>query len=144
MRKLVLGLVAGASALAFAAPATAQYYPGPYGYGDGYSYGYRQMSPRALERRIYNVMRSLGGVRPDYREQLRAEAFRIDRRLGYASRNGLNYYEYHDIDVRIGRLERRVGWAARNGRYGYGDRYYAERQWHDRGGGWRGDYDRDD
>src|SRR5262244_3586405 len=112
MRNLVVALAAGVSTLAFATPAMSQYYSRHH-YGSGYR------DPSGLERRIDNVLRSLGGVRPQYREELRAEAFGLERRLRNASRNGLNYYEAHDIDVRIGQLERRLGRASFHRGYGY-------------------------
>lgn len=127
MRNLVLSLALGAAAFAFSTPAASQYYE------RHDSYGYRD--PRGLERRIDNVLRSLDGVRPEYRGQLRAEAFALDRQLHYASRGGLNYYEAHAIDVRIGQLERQLGRAHDRS---YGRRYYASRDRHDR---WRRDRD---
>lgn len=123
MRNLVLSFALGAAALTFATPAASQHYARQDGYRD----------PRGLERRINNVLRSLDGVRPEYRGQLRAEAFSLDRRLHYASRGGLNYYEAHDIDVRIGQLERQLGRAHDRS---YGRRDYASRDHHDR---WRRD-----
>lgn len=130
MRKLV-ALAAAGAALAVATPAAAQYYPGGgYGYGGyGYGNGYTNWGQvRTLQRRIFNVLRSLGGVRYDQRESIRAEAINLDRGLNYAARNGLNPYEAHNFDMRIDRLERRMQWASMNrgyGRYGgYGyDRY---------------------
>jgi hypothetical protein len=147
MRNLVLALLAGSS-IGVAVPASAQYYPPV----DGYRYGYGDYSgwgqAQTLERRIHNVLRSLGGVRPDQRYAIRSEAINLDRELRFAGRNGLNRYEYHALDVRIGQLERRVQWAAINRGYGY-DRYdgyngyYGDRDWHDRGRRWGGN-DEDD
>ena len=147
MRKLVLALAASGSALAVAAPASAQYYPQSYSYGDnghgyngyGYNgYGYNNWGQaRGFQQRIYNVLRSLDGVRWDQRERLRYEAINLDRQLRIASRNGLNPYEARSFDVRIGQLECRQQYASgsRYGRYGYNDYtgYYGDRDGYDRG-----------
>lgn len=134
MRKLTLALVVAGSAIAAASPASAQYYPqpGPYGYSYGYNNGSNQA--RSLEQRIYNVLRSLDGVRPDQRYQIRSEAISLDRQLRYAQRNGLNPYEAHFFDIQIGRLERRQHWASMNGRYGYDQNngYYGNQDRYDR------------
>lgn len=146
MRTFVLALAGAASAALAATPTAAQYYGRPYGYGDrSYGYGYQDIS--GLQNRIYNVIRGLGGVRPDVRERVRAEAIGLDRELRYAARNGLSPYEEHNFDVRIGRLEMLKGRTSMNGYYGYGnERYGYEGYGYDRRGrheGWRGD-DRDD
>lgn len=103
-------LIAAASTAAISMAASAQYYPQRYGYGEGQNFG----QARGLERRIHNVLRSLDGVRPDQRYQLRSEAIGLDRQLRYAGRNGLNPNEAHAFDVRIGQLERHLQWAAGN------------------------------
>lgn len=154
MRKLILGLAATGSALAVATPAAAQYYQQPYGYngyGNGYNNGYGQA--RGLQNRVFNVLRSLGGVRPDARERIRYQAINIDRQLRYASRNGLNPYEAQNFDYRIGLLERQLQRAAYNRGYGYGNGYNGYGYDRDRDGrddrweddrGYRHDRDRDD
>ena len=139
MRRFVL-VMAGAASAAFAAtPAAAQYYGRPYGYGDqGYYGGYGNAG--GLEQRIFNVLRGLGGVRPDARERVRQEAIRLDRELRFAARNGLNPYEAHNFDVRIGQLERFKGYATMDRGYGYEGYGYDRRRggdWGDRGD-WRG------
>jgi hypothetical protein len=135
MKKLVLALVGAGSALAFAAPAAAQYYPAPqvYGgpYGNAYGYGYGNWGQvRALQARIDNVERQIrmldrrDRIRDDRADRLRDEANDIERRLHRAARNGLNPYEANEINVRIARLEQRVQYsvASRYGRYGgYGN-----------------------
>lgn len=128
MRKFLFAVAAAGSALAVAAPASAQYYSGPrHEYGAyGYGYGNNGWSDvGGLEQRIYNVLRSLDGVRYDQRYQLRAEAIRLDRELRYAARNGLNPYEARAFDVRIDELERWQSTAAYRG-YGH-ERYYGDR-----------------
>jgi len=136
MRKLVLALAAAGSALAIAAPASAQYYPQP-GYGNGYGYngygyngyGYNNFGQvRALQARIDNVERQIrfldrrDVIRDGRADRLREEANRIERQLHFAARNGLNPYEANEISARISRLEQRVQFAVANrgyGRYGY-------------------------
>ncbi|HWJ59771.1 MAG TPA: hypothetical protein VNR68_09090 [Sphingomicrobium sp.] len=123
MRTFLLALAVGASASLAATPAAAQFYPQRYGYsGDGYN-GYAEnrgyADPSGLEQRIYNVLRSLDGVRPDQRGQVRAEALSLERQLRFAARNGLSQYEGHAFDVRIYQLERHMASAAMNGGYGY-------------------------
>jgi hypothetical protein len=141
MRKIVLGLAAAGTALMFAAPASAQYYPQRYGNGYGYNgYGYGNFGQvRALQARIDAVERQIrfldrrDVVRDDRADRLRDEANNIERRLHWAARNGLNPYEANDINARIARLEQRVQFAAshRYGRYGDGDRDH-DRWGHDR------------
>ena len=127
MRKLIIGLAAAGSALAVATPAAAQYYQQPYGYNGygnnayGYNNGYGQA--RGLQSRVYNVLRSLDGVRPGARERIRNQAINIDRQLRLASRNGLNPYEARNFDVRIGQLERQLQRTAYNRGYGNGNAY---------------------
>jgi cell division protein FtsB len=132
MRKVVLGLRAAGSALAVAAPASAQYYqrPAPYGYGNGYGYNnFGQV--RALQVRIDAVERQIrfldrrNVVRDDRADRLREEANRIEDRLHRAARNGLNPREADEINVRIARLEQRVQYAVGNRGYGrYGSNGY--------------------
>lgn len=125
MRKIIVGIaVAGASLIA-AAPASAQYYPQPY----GNAYGYNNFGQvRALQARIDAVERQIrfldrrDVVGDDRADRLRDEAREIERKLRRSARNGLNPYEARDINVRIARLEQRVQYSvARNG---YGGGYY--------------------
>jgi hypothetical protein len=155
MRRLMMSLAAAGTALAFATPAAAQYYPQqqqqPYGYGNGYGYNngytngynnYGQM--RVLQARIdavQNQIRYLGrgyGGRDNSADRLRDEARNLERRLHQASRFGLNPYEVNDIQRRIAQLEQRVQYSSA-GRYGRGYGYN-----NDRGNGYYGDRDRDD
>jgi hypothetical protein len=127
MRKFVLALVAAGSAIAVAAPASAQFYPQPrpaYGYN---GYGYNNFGQvRALQMRLNAVERQIrfldrrdvvGDRRSD---RLREEADRIEDRLRRVSRNGLNPYEANEISARIARLEQRVQYSVANRGYGYG------------------------
>ena len=58
-------------------------------------------------------------------DRLRYEANRLEQRLRYSARGGLNPYEMRDIEVRVARLEQRVQYslASGYGRYGYGNGY---------------------
>ena len=148
MRKIVLSIAAAGAALIAASPAAAQYYPQPqpYGYGQpyggyGYSNGFQNNwgQVRALQARIERVEWQIN--RLDRRDRigdrsadrLRDEANRLEQRLRYSARGGLNPYEMRDIEVRIARLEQRVQYSLANGygRYGYGNGYngngYADR-----------------
>ena len=77
MRNLVLGLATAASAVLVATPATAQYYPRGYGYSRDYGARYNSYGHfGSLQRRLYNVERSLDGVPPQAAYPLSAEARR--------------------------------------------------------------------
>lgn len=143
MRKLILAVAATGAAVALAAPAAAQYYPQSYGYGYGSPYGYNRWSgTQDLQRRLFNVQRSLGSVRPDQAYRLNAEANYLQRRLNVAARNGLDPYELRDIDAQVNRLERQLGRAVAYRGYGYNgyNGYYGDRDRDWRGG----DRDRDE
>jgi hypothetical protein len=157
MRKLILSLAAAGTALAFATPADAQYYPQPQPYGyNGYNpYGYNGYGNnfgqiRALQARIdaiQNQIRRLDrrdAIRDGSADRLREESRNIERRLHRAERYGLNGYEANDIQARIARLEQRVQYAlaSRYGRYGNG--YYGHDRDRDHDGDrWDHDHDRD-
>ena len=125
MCKIILGIAVAGAALIAAAPASAQYYPQPY----GNAYGYNNFGQvRALQARIDAVERQIrfldrrDVVGDDRADRLRFEAREIERKLRRSARNGLNPYEARDINVRIARLEQRVQYSvARNG---YGGGYY--------------------
>jgi hypothetical protein len=137
MRKLIVSLAAAGTALAFATPAAAQYYPQPQpyaqpygqpGYGAPYgnAYGYNNYGQvRSLQVRIDAIQRQINQfdrrdrIRDNTADRLRSEANKIERRLRSAGRNGLNPYEANDIQVRIARLEQRVRYSLASGRNGY-------------------------
>jgi hypothetical protein len=133
MRKVLIALAAAGSALAFASPAAAQYYPAPPppGYNQPYGgYGYNNYGQvRALHARINNVERQIN--RLDRRDRigereadrLREQANRIERRLRHATGNGLKPYEANDVARRIAFLEQRVQFAVNNGWRNYGRRF---------------------
>lgn len=149
MRKIALPLAALGAALIAASPVAAQYHPQSQSYGYGYGYNKTVTVWAALERRLDNVRRSLGGIRPDRAYALASETNRLDRQVRFAARNNLGAYEVRRLDARIGKLERRFGWASRgggynsyDGKYGnYGQREYSD---HDRQGRWNGDDSRGD
>jgi hypothetical protein len=141
MRNLMISLAAAGAALAFATPASAQYYPQPYaqpygqqGYGNAYGYNnYGQI--RSLQARIDMIERQINQLDRRDRigdrsaDRLRDEANRLERRLRSAGRHGLNGYEANDIQVRIARLEQQVRYSlargyGRGGYNGYGNNGY--------------------
>lgn len=144
MRKVLISLAAAGTALAFATPASAQYYPQPqpYGYGQGYGYGLQHNfgQVRALQARIDRIQGDLDRLaqrriitRGEYR-RLHDDTHEIERRLRRAARYGLNPYEANHIQRRIARLEYRVARDVRDGRggrwgdyHGYGSGYSADR-----------------
>jgi len=165
MRKVLVSLAAAASALAVAAPASAQVYgnvgigivtpgyggpvygaPG-YGYGNGYN-DYGQV--RSLQYRVNAVQQQIEIL--DRRDilsgrearRLRDQSRNVERQLYRAARYGLNPYEARDLNYQVARLEQRVQREAwdRDGRYGRGDGYYGDRDRdRDRGGDWGRDRD---
>ena len=84
--------------------------------------------------------RSLDGVPPQAAYQLHAEANALERQLRLAARNGLNPYEAHELDVRIGQLEQRQLQFSRYRGYGYNN---YDRNREGRHGGWGRDRDDD-
>ena len=154
MRKLMISLAAAGTALAFATPAAAQYYPqqyGGYGYNGYGNNGWGQV--RSLQARIDSVeyqIRRLDrrDVIPDYRaDRLRNEARNVERQLHHAARHGLNPYEANAINGRIAWLERQVQYSLANrygsyGHNGYGNHGYGDRD-RDRDHDGRWDHDND-
>lgn len=131
MLKLLVPLAAAASALAFAAPASAQWFPQPYGYG-GYGYGgygnygsVRRLQARVdmLQRDIYRLRAQRMISSHEYR-RLRDESRSIERRLYREARYGLNPYEAREIEYRIARLQNHIQREAMDGRR-WGYRRYA-------------------
>jgi hypothetical protein len=138
MRKVLISLAAAGTALAFATPATAQYFPAQaqsqgYGYGQQYRGGMRSLQVRI--DRIQRDIEQLRGRRVITRSEangLRNESRGIERRLYQASRNGLRGNEMRDIEHRIARLEQHVRREATDGGRRYGNGYgqngvYADR-----------------
>jgi hypothetical protein len=128
MRKLLISMATAASALAFATPAAAQYWPAPapQGYGYGYHNAYGQV--RSLQARVDRLQGHLDRLaqrrlitRKEY-HRLHEDSHRIERRLREAARFGLHPEERYGIEVRIARLEQRIARDVRDGRgFRYGD-----------------------
>ena len=133
MRKILVSIAAGAAALGFAAPASAQWAPpvyryAPYNYGHGYS-GHafaRSMADRVQRiRGDIRVMESRRILSHREARSLDADARAIQRRIFNASRNGIQPGEARNIENRIRRLEIRVSREANdwNNRAGHHRRY---------------------
>ena len=139
--KFLVGGIALA-ALASAAPAAAQYYPG-YGYGypnggnvvgqvinqvlgGGYGYNGYGMA-QSLQVRIDNIQRQINRldrrdrIGENSADRLRDEARDIERRLHKRARGGLDNREAGEVAYRVQRLEQRVQIALAN-RYDRRDR----------------------
>ena len=144
MRKFIIAIAAGASALAVATPAAAQYYQGNPGYG--YNNGYAQANygqVRSLQVRVNNLQRQIDrlaqrrAITRDEYNGLQRDARQLERRLMNNSRNGLNGREYAEVQNRIQWLERRISNEVRDGRNG-------GRNWSDRDRDGRNDRYEDD
>ena len=107
----------------------------PQGNAYGYNNNYGQV--RSLQVRINQIQRQI--ERLDRRNilsnrearRLRDELRDLERRLARVGRNGLNFRERQNIEVRIARLEMRVRLEANdgNGRRGYGYNGYNNGQY---------------
>ena len=155
MRKFIIAIAAGASALAVATPAAAQYYQGNpgYGYNNGYGYGranYGQV--RSLQARVNNLQRQIDrlaqrrAITRDEHNGLQRDARQVERRLYNSGRNGLSGREFAEIQNRISWLERRISNEVRDGRrWGSNDRRWDnDRRWSDRDRDGRNDRYEDD
>jgi hypothetical protein len=165
MRKVLISIAAAGTALAFAAPASAQYAPQGYGY-QGYGYqgqGYRNGGGfRSLQMRVDMIQRQieqLGARRVISRNEyngLRSEARQVERQLRRSARYGFDYREMRNAEYRVARLEQHVRhevrdgnrWGNGNGYNGYGGNYgqYSDRDRDGRNDRYEDDrgYDRDD
>ena len=137
MRKMTLTLAAAGAAVAFAAPASAQYYPAPnyvpaYQQGYGYQqpgYGYQQPGygsgnwlynfgdqryARMMQDRVQRIrhdIRQMGAYRILSRSEVRdldQEARAVQDRIARYARYGVGPNEARKIDNRVRRLETRV------------------------------------
>ncbi len=141
MRKFIISLATAGAAVAFAAPAAAQYYPQPqpygqpYGYGASYgnAYGYNNRGYiRSLQVRVDQIQRNLSRLAQrrlissnEYRNR-NQEARDIERRLHRDARDGrgLTGQEVGQIQNRIARLEQKIARDTRDGgRLGYNSGY---------------------
>jgi predicted RNase H-like nuclease (RuvC/YqgF family) len=125
MRTALFTIAAAASALTFAAPASAQWFPQPRGYGYGY---YNHGVVNQLGQRINQLQRHIAVL--DNRDiiterearRLRNQSRDLERRLWVSARNGLSQREAYTLHNRMQRLEYQLHRDARDGR-----RYY--RRW---------------
>lgn len=134
MRTALFTIAAAASALAFATPASAQWYPQQPRYGHGYGYqnygAVHRLDARTemLRRHIYTMHRRYM-LSPTQARRLDREAVQIKNRLWRSAWNGLSRSERRSIDRRLDRLERKVRYqVARSYRHDrYRPRHYGYR-----------------
>jgi TolA-binding protein len=116
MRKFLIPIVATASALAVAAPATAQWAPPvyrhqPYSYGHGFSYHAFARSMQVRVQRIRADIRVMQARRILSRMEARSlerQAANLQTRIFRASRNGIQLNEARRLENQIRNLEFRV------------------------------------
>ncbi|MFL6737399.1 MAG: hypothetical protein ACJ8F4_10125 [Sphingomonas sp.] len=131
MRKLLISIVTAVSALAVAAPASAQWAPPAYRYQQyNYGHGYNGSNfARSMESRVQRIRGDIRAMQErrilswNEARGLENEAASIQRRIYRASRNGIQAGEARNVENRIQRLEFRVSreasdWNGRSGRYG--------------------------
>lgn len=131
MRKFLIPIVAAASALAVAAPASAQWRPPVYHYQPyNYGYGYNGLRfARSMEVRVQRIRRDIRDLQQrrilSWREarELDNEARSIERKVYRSSGNGIQPGEARNIERRIQRLEYRISreasdWNNRPNHYG--------------------------
>lgn len=99
MRKFLLGFAFAGSALFLAGPASAQY-------ARSYGYGYGANQYYSIEVRLQNVLGSINSAPYYQQNQLRAEAFSLERRVRYAAQRGLDPWAL--IGNRLTELELQV------------------------------------
>lgn len=149
MRKTLITLAAAASALAVAAPASAQWYPQP-NYGAHYGNQYSQQRAAMYQQRVNQLQRQIRQL--DQRNvitnrEARAlwqEAQMVEHNIRVQARYGLSRSEDRDLQRKLARLERRIYRDSRDGnRYGqYGNPYYGNQYGNPYGNQYSG-YDRD-
>ena len=131
MRKFLIPIVAAASTLAVAAPASAQavrwappvYQYNPYNYGNGFSYHAFANSMQQRVERVRSDIRMMQQRRVLSWNEARGldrQAQNLQRRIWRASRNGIQPGEARSLENQIFNLQRRVAREANdwNNRYG--------------------------
>ena len=115
MRKYLIPFVAAASAVAVAAPASAQWAPvyhyQPYNYGRGFQHHAFARSMEVRVQRIRHDIRVMQSRRMlSWREarSLERQAANLQRRIYFASRNGIQPGEARRLENQIRNLEYRV------------------------------------
>lgn len=127
MRKLLITIATAVSALAVAAPASAQYFPQPRGNAYGHNtHGYMQSLQVRVNRLQSRIERLDSRDRISEREarNLRQEARELERRMYRAARNGLHPQEAQQIEYRLARIEQRLMRDANDGRRSWGNNGY--------------------
>jgi hypothetical protein len=116
MRKLLISVIAAASTIGIAAPASAQWAPPvyryqPYNYNYGFNYHNYARSMQARVQKIRYDIRVMDQRRILSNREARSldnEARQIEQRIYRASRNGIQPHEARNVENRIRRLEIRV------------------------------------
>jgi TolA-binding protein len=116
MRKLLFSVLAAASTLAVAAPASAQWAPPvyhyqPYNYNSGFNFHNYARTMQARVQRVRTDIRNMDARRILSNREARSldnQARNIERRIYTASRNGIQRYEARNLENRIRNLEMRV------------------------------------
>ena len=135
MRKFLIPIVAAASSLAMAAPASAQvvqwappvYQYNPYNFGNGFSGINFARSMESRVQRIRQDIRVMHDRRVLSRNEARNldnQAERLQRRIYRASRNGISPGEARSVETQIFNLQRRVAREANDWNRRYGHRRY--------------------
>jgi hypothetical protein len=121
MRKYLIPLTAAAATMAFAAPASAQWYPQPQPYAQPNAYG--NLTPhafgnfagvRGMQARAQNLrmqIRNLDRRNLLTRNQARSldnQVRTIERQIARSARQRLNVRQYRAMEQRLVRLEMRV------------------------------------
>ncbi|MES2120241.1 MAG: hypothetical protein V4513_06640 [Pseudomonadota bacterium] len=134
MRKFLISMVAAGSAVAFAAPATAQYAqvwaPPVYSYQPyNFNYGFNGYNfARSMQARVQRirgdirVMQSRRVLSYGEARRLDREALNVERKIARASRYGINPYEARSVENSIRRLEQNVAREANDWNRRYGNR----------------------
>lgn len=130
MRKFLISIVAAASVLAVAAPASAQWAPPAYNdQPNNYRHASNELNfPRAMQARVERIRSEIREMQArrilSWREAraLDNQATRMQERIGHSTRDGLRPDEARRIENDIRRLEWRVSRQASdwNNRPGYG------------------------
>lgn len=132
MRKFLIPIVAGISAVAVSVPASAQWAPPVYRYQPyNYNYGFtHQAFARSMEARVQRIRGDLRVMQSrrilSYSEArgLDNQARNLERRIYRAARNGIQRGEARRLENEIRRLEYRVQREATDWNNRYGNRRY--------------------
>jgi hypothetical protein len=116
MRKYLVPIVAAVSAVAVAAPASAQWAPPvyhyqPYNYGPGFRYHAFAQSMQVRVQRIRNDIRAMQARRIlswSEARSLERQAANLQSRIYWASRNGIQPREARNLERQIRNLVFRV------------------------------------